>query len=73
MKELTTSRFMSLIIILDLNEGETTQKEVNSNFLCLGVVKLHNNKLSNLIVMRSLTTAPCQETIQIVNTKQYIS
>ena len=73
MKELTASRFMSLMIMLDLNEGETTQKEVNSNFLCLGVVELHNNKLSNLIVMRSLTTAPCQETIQIVNTKQYIS
>ena len=70
MKELTTSQFMSLIIILDLNEGETTQKEVNSNFLCLGVVKLHNNKLSNLRVMRSITTAPCQETIQIVNTEQ---
>lgn len=39
MKELTASRFMSLMIILDLNEVETTQKEVNSNFLCLGVVK----------------------------------
>ena len=29
MKELTTSRFMSLIIILDLNEVETTQNLIS--------------------------------------------
>ena len=40
----------------------------NSNFLSEHS-KLHN-KLSNLQVMRSITTAPCQETKQIVNIAQ---